>query len=71
MSCRLDAASYTTMLLVCECVCVCEYLCATDEPDGAQAGTVGLQGVHPGLHHLRVTGQTQVVVGTEVQDGWW
>ena len=46
------------------------YLGATDEPDGAQAGPVGVEGLHPRLYHLRVAGQPQIVVGTEVQDGW-
>jgi len=43
------------------------YLRAADESDGAQPGTVRLQSVDPGLHHLRVTRQPEVVVGAEIQ----
>ena len=30
-------------------------LCSADEADRAETGTVGVQGILPSLHHLRVT----------------
>lgn len=45
------------------------YLRATDESDGAQSSSIRLQSIDPCLHHIWVTGQPKVVVGTEIQYG--
>lgn len=43
------------------------YLSAADKPDRAQSSTVWMESVNACLHNLRMTGESQVVVGTEVQ----
>lgn len=47
--------------------CLYLYLSAADKPDRAQSSTVWMESVNACLHNLWMTGQSQVVVGTEVQ----
>lgn len=43
------------------------YLSAADKPDRAQSSTVWMESINACLHNLWMTGQSQVVVGAEVQ----
>ena len=37
-----------------------------DEPHGGHSGSVSSESLYCGLHDLRVTGEAEIVVGTEV-----
>jgi hypothetical protein len=41
---------------------------STNEADGAETSTVGLQGANGGLLHLGMIAQAEIVVGAKVQD---
>lgn len=44
------------------------YLCSTDEADGTKASSIFLQVFQSSFDHLRMTGESKIIIGTEIQD---